>query len=129
MKIKIVFVIIAVIFTALGFIGGSTITNKTNEQAFAKIEKIYQTQHQEDRDDFNALAGKARILINQQLYIRKVKNGKVSYDPASTMDIGEIIDNAISKTPELPIDDFAVDSVVIAVKKKTLFEKLKNLFK
>jgi predicted component of type VI protein secretion system len=123
MKIKIIFVIVAVIFMALGGISGSIITKKMDTKNFTKIEKIYQTQYQEVRSDYKELAAKARYMISQTLTIKKNKKGQVIYVPSSTMEIDKVIES-IDENISVPIDSIIQDSV-----KVTFFDKLKNLFK
>lgn len=119
MKIKIIFVIIAVIFAAVGATTGAWITNKSAQKNAAAIVKVYQEQnketlsrYQEIRGDYKELAGKARYLIEQKLYNRKVKNGIVTFDPASTMDINKIIDKVEEKI-NMSMDTLELDTIIV----------------
>lgn len=100
MKIKIIFVVIFLAGLAIGGFVTWKWVSKVKDKEFAKTEKVYQEQnketvlrYQEMRADYKELANKARYLIEQKLYIKKVKNGQVIYDPASTMEISKIIEN------------------------------------
>jgi hypothetical protein len=109
MKIKIIFVVVFVVASAISSFLSTKLTSASKNREFARTEKVYQQTIARYADAYETLAGKARYMISQTLTIKKNKKGQVIYVPSSTMEIDRVIESV--ENIKWPVDSLQFERI------------------